>query len=131
MSFELSPDVLWLRSLNPWSPAAGPDLTLVEGDVSEAIRGLADGSFDAVLHDPPRFSLAGGLYSQAFYDELARVLRPGGLLFHYTGSPNRLTSGRDVPQEVARRLRLAGFATRLEGDGVFATRKSGLRAGPR
>ena len=130
-SFELNPDVLWLRILNPWSPAAGPGLTLVEGDVSAAIRGLADRSFDAVLHDPPRFGMAGDLYSQAFYDELARVLRPEGLLFHYTGSPNRLTTGRDVPQEVARRLRLAGFAARLEGDGVFATRKPGLRAGPR
>jgi hypothetical protein len=122
-SFELNPDVLWLRSLNPWSPAAGPGLALVQGDVSDAIHGLADRSFDAVLHDPPRFGIAGGLYSQAFYDELARVLRPGGLLFHYTGSPNRLTTGRDVPREVARRLQLAGFAASLEGDGVLATRK--------
>jgi len=130
-SFELNPDVLWLRSLNPWSPAAGPGLTLVEGDVNAAIRGLAEHSFDAVLHDPPRFGIAGDLYSQVFYDELARVLRPGGQLFHYTGSPNRLTTGRDVPQEVSRRLQVAGFATRLEGDGVFATRRSPPRAGAR
>ncbi|MCX7055401.1 MAG: SAM-dependent methyltransferase, partial [Proteobacteria bacterium] len=87
-----------------------------------AIRGLADVSFDAILHDPPRFGLAGELYSQDFYDELARVLRPGGRLFHYTGTPNRLTSGRDVPHEVERRLRLAGFTTRIEGDGVLAMR---------
>ena len=121
-SYEINPDVLWLRTLNPWSPAHGPGLNLIAGDVSAAIRGLADGSFDAILHDPPRFGLAGELYSQAFYDELARVLRPGGRLFHYTGTPNRLTSGRDVPHEVERRLRFAGFATRLEGDGVLAVR---------
>jgi predicted methyltransferase len=63
------------------------------------------------------------LYSQAFYDQLARVLKPRGLLFHYTGTPNKLTSGRDVPNEVASRLRTAGFSTDLRGDGVLAIRK--------
>lgn len=126
-SYEINPDVLWLRTLNPWSPPAGPGLILVAGDISQRISGLAAASFGAILHDPPRFGLAGELYSQAFYDELARVLKRGGRLFHYTGTPNRLTSGRDVPQEVARRLRLAGFTTRIEGDGVLAERGSRRR----
>mgnify|MGYP006147214985 CR=1 FL=1 len=38
------------------------------------------------------------------------LLRRRGRLFHYTGSPNKLTSGRDVPREVAKRLEKAGFA---------------------
>jgi hypothetical protein len=126
-SFEVNPDVLWLRNLNPWSPQDAPGLTLVTGDISQGISGLAAAAFGAILHDPPRFGLAGELYSQVFYDELARVLRPGGRLFHYTGAPNRLTSGRDVPQEVARRLRLAGFTTRIDGDGVLAVRGSQRR----
>jgi predicted methyltransferase len=54
---------------------------------------------------------------------MARVLRRKGRLFHYTGTPNKLTSGRDVPSEVANRLRQAGFATELQGDGVLATKK--------
>jgi predicted methyltransferase len=78
---------------------------------------------DAVLHDPPRFGIAGELYAQSFYDQLARVLRPRGSLFHYTGTPNRLTSGRDVPNEVAVRLRRAGFTTSIEGDGVLAVKR--------
>jgi len=86
------------------------------------IRTLPDQCFDAVLHDPPRFGIAGELYAQSFYDQLARVLRPGGRLFHYTGAPNRKTSGRDVPAEVARRLAKSGFATELALDGVYATR---------
>ncbi len=126
-SYEVNPDVLWLRTLNPWSPQGEPGLALVAGDISQGIGGLAAASFDAILHDPPRFGLAGELYSQAFYDELARVLKPGGRLFHYTGTPNRLTSGRDVPQEVERRLRLAGFTTRIDGDGVLAVRGSRRR----
>ncbi|MEI7037165.1 SAM-dependent methyltransferase [Fulvimonas yonginensis] len=127
-SFEKNADVLWLRTLNPWSPdpqapASGGRLELAHADVAQAIAQVADGSVDALLHDPPRFGIAGELYSQAFYDELARVLRRGGRLFHYTGSPNRLTSGRDVPREVARRLEKAGFRTELALDGVLATRR--------
>jgi len=122
LSYEKNPDVIWLRSLNPWSPPAAAELeshsagsssraaaspasaaglTLVRGDVAVEIGSLPDRSFDAVLHDPPRFGIAGELYSQVFYDHLARVLRPRGMLFHYTGSPNKLTTGRDVPKEVA------------------------------
>ena len=124
LSYEKNPDVLWLRSLNPWSPEAEGPLTLVQADVVHAIPTMAAASIDAVLHDPPRFGIAGELYSQAFYDQLARVLRRNGKLFHYTGTPNRLTTGRDVPREVATRLQRAGFATSPEGDGVLAVKRS-------
>ncbi|MCC4599331.1 SAM-dependent methyltransferase [Xanthomonas melonis] len=125
-SFEKNAEVLWLRTLNPWSPDpdaadAGGRLQLQHDDISQRIATLADDAFDAILHDPPRFGIAGELYSQSFYDHLARVLRSGGRLFHYTGAPNRLTSGRDVPNEVSKRLGKAGFRTQLALDGVFAT----------
>jgi predicted methyltransferase len=127
-SFEKNDSVLWLRTLNPWSPdpeaaESGGRLQLVHADVTAAITEIADASVDAVLHDPPRFGIAGELYSQAFYGQLARVLRRGGRLFHYTGSPNRLTSGRDVPREVAARLQKAGFGAQLALDGVLAERR--------
>jgi predicted methyltransferase len=51
------------------------------------------------------------------------VLRRGGKLFHYTGTPNRLTSGRDVPLEVTRRLARVGFDAAPQGDGVLAARR--------
>ena len=123
-SYEKYADVIWLRSLNPWSPEIGGGLTLAHGDIAEQIGALQSDSFDAILHDPPRFGIAGELYSQVFYDQLARVLKRRGKLFHYTGTPNKLTSGRDVPNEVARRLRHAGFAAKLNGDGILAVRGS-------
>ena len=127
-SFEKNADVLWLRTLNPWSPDPGlPEhggrLHLVHADVTAAITTLADASVDALLHDPPRFGIAGELYSLAFYRQLSRVLRPGGRLFHYTGSPNKLSSGRDLPREVARRLQQAGFAAEPKLDGILAVRR--------
>ena len=53
---------------------------------------------------------------------MARVIRRAGLLFHYTGTPNKITSGRDVPREVKRRLEKAGFQAVVKGDGVLARR---------
>jgi predicted methyltransferase len=122
-SYEKNPDVIWLRGLNPWSPQAGGALSLTQGDVTVQVEQIAEASIDAILHDPPRFGIAGELYSAVFYSQLARVLRRKGRLFHYTGSPNKLTSGRDVPREVARRLREAGFATEFSGDGILATKR--------
>jgi len=123
LSYEKNPDVIWLRGLNPWSPQMDSSdvaarLTLTQGDIAEQIATLPGESFDAILHDPPRFGIAGELYSQVFYDYLARVMKRKGRLFHYTGTPNKLTSGRDVPNEVAKRLRQSGFDVKLNGDGV-------------
>lgn len=134
-SFEKNPDVMWLREHNPWSPDpdsldAGGRLQLTQADVTQAIATLPDASFDAALHDPPRFGIAGELYSQVFYDQLARVLRPQGRLFHYTGTPNKKTSGRDVPGEVLKRLSKAGFAAERALDGVLAV-KAGAKNGVR
>ncbi|MCU0757918.1 MAG: SAM-dependent methyltransferase [Steroidobacteraceae bacterium] len=129
-SFEKSPAVLWLRTLNPWSPAAdGARLRLEEADVTARLADLPDAGYEAILHDPPRFGIAGELYSQRVYDAFARLLGPRGRLFHYTGTPNRLTSGRDVPREVATRLERAGFETRIVGDGVVASRRAAGRGG--
>ncbi len=122
ISWEKNPDVIWLRSLNPWSPVVGDGLSLSLGDIAQQIALLPSQSVDAALHDPPRFGIAGELYSQAFYEQLARVLKRGGKLFHYTGTPNQRTSGRDVPKEVMTRLRRAGFSTQLNGDGILAAR---------
>lgn len=123
LSYEKNPDVIWLRSLNPWSPGTGSGLSLTQGDIAEQIATLPSGSVEAILHDPPRFGIAGELYSLAFYDQLARVIQRKGRLFHYTGAPNKLTSGRDVPGEVAKRLRHAGFVAEFNGDGVLAVKK--------
>jgi len=123
LSWEKNPDVIWLRGLNPWSPAGGGGLTLTQGDVAVEIAALADESVDAILHDPPRFSHAGELYSEAFYGHLARVLKRKGMLFHYTGAPNKASRGRDLAGEVAKRLRSPGFAVRASGDGVLAVKQ--------
>ena len=127
LSYEKNPDVIWLRSLNPWSPEADPAraarLTLTQADVVERIPAIPDASIDAVLHDPPRFGIAGELYSEAFYRQLARVLKRKGKLFHYTGAPNKNSRGRDLASEVSNRLRHADFAAEPSADGILAVKR--------
>ncbi len=114
VSVEVDPNVRAIARQNPWSVEyfTNPVITLVLADAAAFVASQADGVFDCVIHDPPRFSRAGALYGSAFYMELARVLRPGGTLFHYTGEPYSRGRGRAFVLGVARRLTGAGFDVR-------------------
>ncbi len=110
VSVEASATVMALRKKNPWSQAIyGAKVQLIHADINIYIRELAAESFDAIIHDPPRFSLAGELYGGQFYQELYRVLKRRGSLFHYTGNPHLLKRGTSFIENAAQRLRAAGF----------------------
>ena len=111
VSVELSATVMALRQKNPWSQRIfGPGIQLVHGDIEAYIQGLATESFDAVIHDPPRFSLAGELYGEHFYRQVYRVLKRRGALFHYTGNPQLIKRGSSFVDQAAKRLKAAGFS---------------------
>ncbi len=110
LTIELSPQVMGLRAQNPWSNDLGKEgIVQRQGSSYELITTMAESSFDSVIHDPPRFSLAGELYSEEFYRQVYRVLRPGGRLFHYTGNPHVIKTGSSFVDGVIRRLKAAGF----------------------
>lgn len=110
VSVERSRTVMALREKNPWSQGLfGAGIELVHADIGDYIRELPAESFDAIIHDPPRFSLAGELYGERFYRELHRVLKRRGALFHYTGNPHRVKRGIGFVDQAAQRLRAAGF----------------------
>lgn len=110
-SVEMSATVIALRQRNPWSQGIFSDnIQLVHADINSYIRELAPQSFDSVIHDPPRFSLAGELYGEKFYREIHRVLKRRGALFHYTGNPHQLKRGSSFMDHAVQRLRAAGFS---------------------
>jgi hypothetical protein len=111
VSTEPNPAVRVLRRYNPWSPPQGSHGLLFHAVPAERlVERCADGVFDAIVHDPPRFSLAGWLYGRSFYDSLHRVLRPGGRIYHYTGLPYSKRKGMVFVHNTAERLRRAGFS---------------------
>jgi hypothetical protein len=120
ITVEIEPAALEVARLNPWSQALfdNPRITLVLGDTVEEIEGFEDGTFARIIHDPPALSLAGDLYSGAFYRQLLRVLQRGGRLFHYVGDLES-KSGRTVVKGVMRRLQEAGFSRVVRCPGAF------------
>lgn len=111
ITIEKDPNVIELARINPWSRGlfTGGKIQVIQGDAFEVVKKFKDESFDVVIHDPPRFSLAGHLYSEEFYRELFRVLRPGGRLFHYVGNPGKKYRKKDLQKGVMERLRRVGF----------------------
>ena len=124
VTIELDPGVQEIARLNPWSQPLfdDPKIEQIMGDADDVVQTFGDESFARIIHDPPTFSLAGDLYSGAFYRQLFRILKRGGRLFHYIGDPNSKASG-GVTKGALRRLQEAGFARvvrRPEAFGVVA-----------
>ncbi|MFB0543778.1 MAG: methyltransferase domain-containing protein [Candidatus Bathyarchaeia archaeon] len=120
VSIELNPAVLKIARVNPWSRRIFVDerVHLILGDAYNILGSLHPGLFDYIIHDPPRFSLAGHLYGSAFYAELFRALRGGGRLFHYIGEPGSRYRGRNLRRGVTNRLRGIGFVNPIYHENV-------------
>jgi uncharacterized protein len=110
VSVERQPPVVRVAEMNPWSRRLFEgNISLILGDSFFTIDSLPSGFFDWILHDPPRLTHAGDLYSEEFYIKLYRVMAEGGKLFHYTGEPRSRYRGVDLQKGVQRRLKAAGF----------------------
>lgn len=111
ITIEKEPVMVEIAKLNPWSRQLFEDenIEIEEGDTAILVKKFRENSFDSVIHDPPRLSLAGGLYSLDYYRDLNRVLKLGGRLFHYVGNPGGRYRNRKITAGVKRRLQDAGF----------------------
>ena len=109
---EVSKAVIELSRFNPASwLLSSANIRVVNADILDFVEAVRDDVFDKIIHDPPRFELAGELYSLAFYKQLFRILKRGGRLYHYVGMP-RKSRGRGygpIVRGVMDRLRKAGF----------------------
>jgi len=108
LTIEKDPNVIEIAKYNPWSAELFEDkVELILGRAEEVLPRIRE-RFDGVVHDPPRLSLAGQLYGESFYRELARLMKTRAKLVHYVGQPG-VRSGKRIAAGVMRRLRRAGF----------------------
>lgn len=119
-TFERDKNMVVLSDYNPWSQPLFLDvkIKLALDDIFKAIKYFDEGFFSAIIHDPPRFQLSPELYSLEFYQQLHRVLKRGGKLYHYTGSPGE-KRGINIVKGVMKRLRKAGFPSVTERKDVL------------
>jgi predicted methyltransferase len=127
ITIEFDPIVIEVCRANPWSQElfTNPKIQQLIGDSGDLAPGFADETFNAILHDPPTFNLAGHLYSGQLYTIFYRILKSNGRLFHYIGNPQSrygATTGRGVVS----RLKKAGFSVspRDRAFGVLAQKQT-------
>ena len=123
---EIDPGAIELARLNPYSSPlfSNSQIEIILGDIREVIKSFSDNQFSSVLHDPPSFRIADELYSLDFYKELYRILKNGGVLFHYIGDPES-PLGMRVTKGVIERLKEVGFfhiEQKKEAFGVVAVK---------
>lgn len=111
LSTEIDVNVLFFAKINPWSAKyfGNEQIDILIADIVSLVKTLPSEKFDYIIHDPPRISIAGELYSAKFYTELYRVLKSGGRIFHYTGEPKSKYRGFNIYASVAKRLSTVGF----------------------
>jgi predicted methyltransferase len=110
VTVEREPSVVRVAQMNPWSSQLFEGgISPLLGDSFHTIDSLPTGFFDYAIHDPPRLTHAGALYSEEFYSKLYKVMAEGARLFHYTGEPRSRYRGVDLQKGVQKRLRAAGF----------------------
>jgi uncharacterized protein len=110
-TFERDSNVIELEKANPWSQELFENEKIIRHheDVFLGVKKLNSNYFDRIIHDPPRQALSNLLYSQDFYNELFRVLKKGGKLFHYTGDPGS-KRGQDIRAGITKRLSISRFS---------------------
>ncbi len=128
LSVEIDPNVIDLAKINPLSRNifSRISIDLVNDSIIDMICEIRDSSFDYILHDPPRMmSDTGDLYGRELYREFYRVLKKGGILFHYTGATGSKYRGLNIVKSVVRRLREVGFDVLkvIEGFGVYMVKR--------
>jgi len=110
ITFEKDPNVYDLARLNPFSEAlfCSKNIEIRKEDISVAVKSLGESYFDCVIHDPPTFKLAPELFTEAFYQELYRIMKKSGRLFHYTPL-YKISQGYDFPSRIEKKLKKTGF----------------------
>ena len=79
------------EKFNPYSKElfSNEKIEIRQKNIFEEISQFEDSFFDRIIHDPPTFKYSPELYSREFLAELYRVLKKGGILYHYCPCPQK------------------------------------------
>lgn len=110
-TYERDSNVIEIQKVNPHSKELFNNLKIKthNEDIFESIKELKNNYFNFIIHDPPRLGLSTLLYSQDFYNQMYRVLRQEGKIYHYTGDPGSRNRSMDIRTGITKRLEKTGF----------------------
>ncbi len=110
-TFERDKNVLRLAEFNPYSSElfSNKKIKVKNEDISSSISKFKSEFFDRVIHDPPTVKLSPSMYSPRFHRALFRVMKKGGILYHYCPRPGKM-KGKEFHLKLISNLRRAGFS---------------------
>jgi predicted methyltransferase len=123
-TFERDKAVLTIAKINPYSRELfeSKKIKIHTESVFEGIKQFKNSFFDRIIHDPPTFKISPELYSKRFYEELFRVMKKEGTIYHYAPMPGK-TKGSEFYHKIIRLLKETGFKN-IE----YHLKSSGIRA---
>ena len=115
-TIEIDPMILDIQKINPYSQELflNKKISLVHGNLTEEVLGFLDGEFSFIILDGGTPRSSEGFFSLRNYEQIFRVLRNGGKLYHYVPNP-KVKSGKDFGAHISSFLKKAGF-TKIERD---------------
>jgi len=113
--------VYFIALKNPWSQKLFKTNSIhkILGDSYQIIDIFPNDFFDYIIHDPPRISIAGYLYSNKFYQKMYKKLKVEGRIFHYTGKPKSISHKVNLSKGIINRLKKIGFKEIIYHDEVM------------
>jgi len=113
ITFEKDSNIIEIAKNNPYSKELfeSKNIKIKNEDISIAIKKLKDNIFDRIIHDPPTIKIAGELYSNNFYKELYRVMKPGAIGYIYIPRPGITKNKQGLEKPIMKRLQEIGFKT--------------------
>jgi uncharacterized protein len=108
--FERDKNVLRICEYNPYSSELfeKKKILIHNESIYDGIKTLPPKTYDRIIHDPPTPTFAKELYEIEFYNELYRVLKKDGKLYHYAPMPGK-TKGKITYPTWIKLLEQAGF----------------------
>jgi len=109
-TFERDFAVLHVAKLNPYSQELfnSKKIKMFTESIFNATSKFEDNFFDRIVHDPPTFKYSPELYSKEFYNELYRVMKNKGIIYHYAPWPQK-TKNRVFYKGIIAKLNECGF----------------------
>lgn len=110
ITIEWDPNVILIAKLNPYSQKlyTNKNITQINADLTKEIKKYKNNEFDNIILDAGTVNQSGDFFSTKNYEQIYRVLKQGGKIFHYLPQSG-IKHGRDYISEIILRFKRIGF----------------------
>lgn len=121
ITIEVDEMVSEIQKINPYSQElfGNKKINLVQGDLVDEIQSFPDEEFNFIILDGGTPRSSGEFFSQKNYEQVFRVLKKGGKVYHYV--PNyHVNRGTDFAGNISKTFKKIGFSkVQIDKEGSY------------